>query len=191
MEAKGVSKVCGTTGLWATFASAVVGPSVNCEGEWTYNIKRDEVKPSVKTKVFTAAAVCVVHTVFLYLNVFFMLPLFPVNSAVTPFLWSSCRSCPTYGQATCSCVFKFYTGALSRQALSRLHHNRLESMGLTWETWKTLWMCMLRGSFNRTETGLIMAEISKGPIKQAVSFLDSARRGTKCVESHTFWVKQH
>lgn len=89
-------KICCTTGLRATFACAVVGMSVSCWEEWSYNLQRAEVVLSVKQcKVFTAPTVCTSHAlsfglwfVFVFFKFFiFFLTILPflVNSIAAPF----------------------------------------------------------------------------------------------------------
>lgn len=63
MEA--VYKVCGTAGLRATPACAVVGPSASSGEERSYNIQTAKVKLSVKHEVSTAATVGTLHALSL------------------------------------------------------------------------------------------------------------------------------
>lgn len=63
MEA--VYKVCGTAGLRATLACAVVGPSASSGEERSYNIETAKVKRSVKHEVSTAATVSTLHALSL------------------------------------------------------------------------------------------------------------------------------
>lgn len=88
MEA--VYKVCGTAGLWATLACAVVGPSASSGEERSYNIQSAEVKRSVKHEVSTAATVGTLHAVSLKkvqheYRAKCCFAVFPVNSAVAHF----------------------------------------------------------------------------------------------------------
>lgn len=89
MEA--VYKVCGTAGLRATLACAVVGPSASSGEERSYNIQTAKVKRSVKHEVSTAATVGTLHALSLKkysVNIeqnVVVLRFFPVNSAVAHF----------------------------------------------------------------------------------------------------------
>lgn len=62
-----VSKICGTSSLWATVACAAVGPSASRREEQSYNLQRGEEKQSVKNNEQCPVQSQRVRTVFLNL----------------------------------------------------------------------------------------------------------------------------